>query len=93
MVFLPDELRLTVNNSKSFANKSKSIIRNNVGLCNRSKIQLIKTFKNIVMDLMVYIDFGRKDLSNKLMIFFKSEMSRGYDAGEEGDGSRRSFAR
>ena len=41
---------------------------------------------------MVYKDLGRKDLSNKL-IFFKSEKNRGYDAGEEGDRSRHSFAR
>ena len=32
---------LIANNSKSFANESKSIIRNNLGLCKRSEIYLI----------------------------------------------------
>ena len=36
-----DELWLIANSSKSFANRSKSIIRNNSGLCKHSKMYLI----------------------------------------------------
>ena len=35
------ELWLIANNYKSFANGSKAIIRNNLSLCNHSKIYLI----------------------------------------------------
>ena len=42
-----------INNSHSFANRSKSITRNNLGLCKHSEIYLFRTFKNIAMDLMV----------------------------------------
>ena len=38
MIILSDELWLIANNSKSFANKSKSIIRNNLGLYKLSDI-------------------------------------------------------
>ena len=37
MILLSDELWLTANNSKGFANGSKPIIRN-LGLCKRSEI-------------------------------------------------------
>ena len=40
------------NNSKSFANRYKLIIRNNLDLCKLSEIYL-RTFKNIVIDLIV----------------------------------------
>ena len=56
MILLSDELWLIVNNSKSFANRSMLIIRNNLGLCKHSEIYLtskFRTFKNIIMDLMV----------------------------------------
>ena len=33
------------NNSKSFANGSKSIIRKNIGLCKRSEIYFIQNFQ------------------------------------------------
>ena len=38
---LSDKLWLIANNCKSFANRSKSIIRNNLGLCKRSEMYLI----------------------------------------------------
>ena len=41
MILLLDELWLIANNSKSFANESKSIIRNNLGLWKHSEIYLI----------------------------------------------------
>ena len=45
------QLQLIANNSRSFANESKSIIRNNLGLCMLFEIYF--TFKNTVKDLMV----------------------------------------
>ena len=39
MILLSDELSSKANNSKSFANGSKSIIRNNLGLYKHSDIQ------------------------------------------------------
>ena len=53
MILLSDELWLIANNSQRFANGSKSIIRNNWGLYKHSDTCLIRTFKNIIMDLMV----------------------------------------
>ena len=41
IILLSDELWLIVNKSKSFANGSKSIIRNNLSLCKHSEIYLI----------------------------------------------------
>ena len=41
MILLSDKLHLIANNCKSFANGSKSIIRNNLGLCKYSEIYLI----------------------------------------------------
>ena len=41
MSLLSDELWLITNNSKSFANRGKSIIRNDLGLCKHSEIYLI----------------------------------------------------
>ena len=41
MILLSDELSSKANNSKSFANGSKSIIRNNLGLYKHSDIYLI----------------------------------------------------
>ena len=41
MILFSEELSLIANNSKSFANGSKSIMRNNLGLCKRSEIYLI----------------------------------------------------
>ena len=41
MILLSDEPWLIANNSKSFANGSKSIIRNNLGLWKHSEIYLI----------------------------------------------------
>ena len=46
-------VRQTANNFKSFANRNKSIIRNNLGMCKGSEFTLIKNFKNTVMDLTV----------------------------------------
>ena len=40
MILLSGELWLVANNSKSFANGSKSIIRSNLGLCKCSEIYL-----------------------------------------------------
>ena len=50
MILLPDELWLKANNSKSFANGSKSIIRNNLGLCKHynqfcKQFTLFRTFE------------------------------------------------
>ena len=44
MILLSDELWVIANNSKSFANGSKSIIRNNLGLCKHFEIYLIQNF-------------------------------------------------
>ena len=44
MILLSDKLWLIANNSKSFANRSKSII-NNLGMCKRSEITLFRNFK------------------------------------------------
>ena len=44
MILLSDKLWLIANNSKSFANGSNSIKRNNLGLCKHSKICLIWNF-------------------------------------------------
>ena len=41
MILLSDELWLLDNNSKSFANRNKSLIRNSLGLFKDSKINLI----------------------------------------------------
>ena len=41
MIHLSEKLWLIANNSKSFMNKSKSIIRNNLGLCKHFQIYLI----------------------------------------------------
>ena len=41
MILVSDELWLIANDSKSFTNGSKSIIRNNLGLCKHSKIYFI----------------------------------------------------
>ena len=41
MIFLSDELWLIANNFKSFANRSKLIIRNNLSLCKHSEIYLV----------------------------------------------------
>ena len=60
MILLSDELWSIANNSKSFANGSKSIIRNNLGFYERSDIYLFRTFKNI-MHLMVQKNrFGKE---------------------------------
>ena len=41
MILLSDELSLIANNSKSFANESKSAIRKNLGLGKYSEMYLI----------------------------------------------------
>ena len=41
MILFLEEPWLIANNSKSFANKSKSIIRNNLGLCKHPEIYLV----------------------------------------------------
>ena len=41
MILLSDELWVIGNNSKIFANGSKSIIKNDLGLCKCSEIYLI----------------------------------------------------
>ena len=45
MSLLLDKLWLTANNSKSFANRSKSVIRRNLNLCKHSEIYLIWYFQ------------------------------------------------
>ena len=45
MILLSDELWLIANNSKSFVNRSKSIIRNNSGLHKHFEIYLIYNFQ------------------------------------------------
>ena len=45
MILLSEELRLIANNYKSFANESKSIKKNNLGLCKNSEIYLIQNFQ------------------------------------------------
>ena len=53
IILLSDKLWLITNNSKSFATNSESIIRNNLGFCKHFEIYLFRTFKNIIIDLMV----------------------------------------
>ena len=53
MILLSDVLLLVANNSKSFPNRSKSIIRYNLGLCKHFEITLFRTSKNNVIDLIV----------------------------------------
>ena len=71
MILLSDELWLIANNSRSFSNWSKPIIRNNLGLCkgcqNLPYLELLKTLSWI--EWYKNIDLAMKDLSNKLMIF------------------------
>ena len=45
MILLTVELWLLANNSKNFGNTSKSIIKNNLGLCKNSEIYLIYNFQ------------------------------------------------
>ena len=45
IILLSDELWLTANNFKSFANGSKTIIRNNLGLCKHFEIYLFWNFQ------------------------------------------------
>ena len=52
IILLSDELWLINNNSQSFANGSKPVKRNNLGLCKRFEIYL-RTLANIFMDLTV----------------------------------------
>ena len=52
MIILSDKLWLTVNNSQSFTNGSKSKIRNHLVCASILKFTLFRTFKNIVIDLM-----------------------------------------
>ena len=67
MILLSDELSLIANNSKSFANGSKSIIRNNLGLYNRSNFTSFRTFKNTDKDLMVQkYRFGKETYIKQL---------------------------
>ena len=47
MILLSDKLWLITNNPKSFANGSKSIIRNNLGLGKRSEIYLRAGIKGL----------------------------------------------
>ena len=53
MIFLSDKLWLIANNSKSFENRSKWTIRNNLGLCKCSEIYL-RTFRDIFMNLTIW---------------------------------------
>ena len=53
MILLSDKPWLIANNSKSFANGSKSITRNNLGLCKRSEIYLYLELSKTVIDLMI----------------------------------------
>ena len=46
MIPFSDKLWLIAINSKSFVNRNKSIIRNNLRLCKCSEIYLFRTFKN-----------------------------------------------
>ena len=50
MIFLSDKLWLVANNSKSFENRSKWTIRNNIGLCKCPEIYL-RTFRDIFINL------------------------------------------
>ena len=45
MILLSDKLWLVANKSKSFTNRGKSIIRNNLGLCEHTEIRLILNFQ------------------------------------------------
>ena len=61
VILLSDELWSIANSSKSFANGIKLIIRNNLGLYNRSDIYLIYNFQKHFMHLMVQkYRFGKK---------------------------------
>ena len=70
MILLSDKLWLIANNSKSFANGSKSIIRNNLGLFKRSEIYLIQNFwKHYHASNGIKINLAGKNISKKLMIY------------------------
>ena len=106
MILLSDELWSIANTSKSFANGSKWIIRNNLGLSTLIFI-LFRTFKNIIMDLMIqkyrlgkeiYIKQVNTWEWQKIMVAFSRKRSclkriRGYNTEDESRGSRHSFAR
>ena len=63
MILLSEALSLIANNSKSFANESKSIT-------NTLKFTLFRTFKTLLwVSWYKNIDLTRRDISNKLMIF------------------------
>ena len=108
MTLLSDELWSIANNSKSYANSSKSIKRNNLGLCKCSYL-IWKFQKYFLGSNDIKIQFGKerdikqindlwewqKNLS--LIPQFSGKRSylkriRGYDTGEEGGGSKHSFA-
>ena len=105
MILLSDQLWSIVNNSKSFANESKSIIRT-IWICiNALVFTLFRTFKNIIMDLMVqkyrfdnerYIRWINDIWEwQKMTTEFGGKRSclkriRSYNTGEERGGSRHS---
>ena len=77
MILLSDELWLIANDSKGFKNGSKSIIRNNLGLCKRSEIYLNYNFqKHCYGSTGKKIDLARKWISNKSMIFASDRKKR-----------------
>ena len=54
MILFSDEPWLIANKFKSYAIGSKSTIKNNLGLRKHSEFYLFRTYKNILMDLMVW---------------------------------------
>ena len=67
MILLSDELWSIANNSKSFANGTKLIIKNNLGLYKHSDIYLIWDFQKHGSN-GTKIDLARKDVSNYLLL-------------------------
>ena len=103
MALLSDKLWLIANNPKSFANGSKSIIRNKLGLC-LPYLELSKT----VMDLMVWKYRFAKDMWHILIFGSNGKICgvpslsgkssclkriRDYSTGNDRGGSRHSFAK
>ena len=69
MILLSGKLWLIAKNSMSFANGSKSIIRNNLVCISALKFTSFRTVKSIVMDLMVWKCRFGKERYIKQMIF------------------------
>ena len=105
MILLSNKLWLIANNSKSFANGSKSVIRNNLCLCNCSDMYLIYNFPKHChgsnsIKILIWQGYMKQinDIQEwqKIMVEFSRKIClkriRSYDTGEERGASRHFFA-